>query len=53
VHVENDVDAMVQGVLRMRDNLARFQIEVEELRHQRIHEWNRIEAELQQMIGGR
>jgi glycosyltransferase involved in cell wall biosynthesis len=53
VHVENDVDALVQGVLRMRDNLARFRTEVEELRHQRIHEWNRIEAELQQMIGGR
>ena len=53
VHVDNDVDAVVSGVCRMRDNLPRFRAEIEELRHERVHEWKRVETELQQMIAGR
>ena len=50
VHVDNTVDALVAGVRRMQDNLARFRSEIEELRHERINEWNRVEDELRQII---
>lgn len=50
VHVDNTVEDMVDGMRRMRSNLAGFRAEVEELRRERLQNWSVIEAELRQLI---
>jgi glycosyltransferase involved in cell wall biosynthesis len=49
VHVENTVASIVSGVQSMRENLQRLQVEVEELRRERLLEWARIEEELRNL----
>ena len=51
VHVDNTVEDIVSGVQRMRSNLARFRAEIEELRRQRIEDWNRVEVALRKLTG--
>jgi len=50
VHVKNTVESIVAGVCHMRDNLQRFQAEIEELRRERLEDWQRVEAGLRQLI---
>lgn len=52
VHVDNTVEDVVAGVHRMRDNLARFRAEIDELRRERLEDWRRVEIELQQLATG-
>jgi glycosyltransferase involved in cell wall biosynthesis len=52
VHVDNTVDDIVAGVRRMSSNLARFRVEIEELRRERLEDWKRVESDLRQMISG-
>jgi glycosyltransferase involved in cell wall biosynthesis len=49
VHVANNAEAIAEGVRRMRDGRARYQAEVEELRHERLADWNRAESQLRQI----
>lgn len=49
VHVDNTVDDVVAGVRCMRDNLHRFRAEVEELRLERLAEWDRVALTLRTM----
>ncbi len=49
VHVDNAVDDVVAGVRRMRDNIALFRAEVEELRSEHLEEWGRVAAALRVM----
>jgi glycosyltransferase involved in cell wall biosynthesis len=50
VHVKNTVESIVAGVCQMRDNLPRFQAEIEELRRERLEDWRRVEAGLRRLI---
>jgi glycosyltransferase involved in cell wall biosynthesis len=52
VHVDNTVDDIVAGVRRMSSDLSRFRVEIEELRHDRLEDWKRVESDLRQMIAG-
>lgn len=51
VHVDNTVDSIAEGIRRMRDELPRYRREVEELRVQRLQEWERAAAELKRIVG--
>jgi glycosyltransferase involved in cell wall biosynthesis len=53
VHVDNNVDSLVAGLRTMRENLGRFRAEVEELRRERLQDWNRVEAELRLLTSER
>jgi glycosyltransferase involved in cell wall biosynthesis len=52
VHVDNTVEAITAGIRRMRDDLHRYRTEVEDLRRQRLADWQRIEVELRQIAAG-
>ncbi len=49
VHVANTVEAIADGVRRMRDNLDRFQLEIEELRRERLADWSHAEVVLRRL----
>jgi hypothetical protein len=49
VHVANTVEAIADGVRRMRDNLDRFRLEIEELRRERLADWSHAEVVLRRL----
>ena len=50
VHVKITAESIAAGVRRMRENLPRFQTEIEELRRERLEDWRRVEAGLRRLI---
>lgn len=50
VHVRNAVDDLVAGLRRMRAGRARFEAEIQELRRERLQDWNRVEADLRHLV---
>jgi glycosyltransferase involved in cell wall biosynthesis len=50
VHVDNNVESIVDGMVLMRSDLPRFQREVTELRAERLREWTRVEADLRALM---
>ena len=50
VHVGNTAEEIAAGVRQMRDGLARYRVEIEQLRRERLQDWNRTEAELRQLM---
>jgi hypothetical protein len=50
VHVDNTVESLVAGIREMRDNLLRLRAEIEELRRERVGDWNRIECALRRLV---
>lgn len=52
VHVDNTVEDLVRGIRCMRDSAPRMRAEIEELRHERLDEWRRVEAQLRRLLTG-
>ena len=50
VHVDNTVESLVGGIQKMRDNLGRFRAEIDDLRRERLQDWNRVEADLRLLV---
>jgi hypothetical protein len=50
VHVDNTVESLVSGIRRMRSDVTRYRREVNELRAERLEEWNRVAAELRRLM---
>lgn len=53
VHVDITVESIVKGIEFMRDNLIRFQAEIESLRRERLGEWEIVAAGLREIAAGK
>jgi glycosyltransferase involved in cell wall biosynthesis len=50
VHVGNDVESIATGLQEMRDNLARFAEEVQDLKQDKLDRWDRVVTEIKRAI---
>lgn len=50
VHVDNTAQAIVRGAREMRQNLEKYQREVQLLRLEKLEQWRRTEAELRALL---
>lgn len=49
VHVDNTAEAIAHGIRRMRSELPRYRREIEELRRERLADWQRAEHTLRRL----
>lgn len=50
VHVDNTVEAIVQGVRQMKENLERYREEVKSLKAEKLEAWKRTETKLRAFL---
>ena len=49
VHVDGNVDDIVRGIIKMRDNLRKYEAEAQQLKSEKLARWQTIENDLRRL----